>query len=110
LPGLLPPGMGFAEEGAATVAGFDEKAAATAAAAAAMAEGSYLLPLSSPATSAPMPLFAASLGQGDSEHQAGGDPRSAPTSASVCPTSMNGEHCYQSRANVSACVQCGVRQ
>lgn len=30
--------------------------------------------------------------------------------SSVCPTSMNGEHCYKSRANVSACVQCGVRQ
>ena len=37
-------------------------------------------------------------------------PRSAPTSTSVCPTSMNGKHCYKSRANVSACVQCGVRQ
>ena len=35
-------------------------------------------------------------------------PLLAPTT--VCPNSMNGSHCYKSRANVFTCAQCGAKR
>ena len=37
-------------------------------------------------------------------------PSCNPAQGTICPNSMNGQHCYQSRANVFKCSQCGAKK